>query len=174
MRDEIVRLPPVEEGEEEITLPPVEQPQRRKAGRPKGSKDKQPRRRPIKWPKPEEPAARKDTDRGFVLAELLDNIRLAKRAKPEMDRQGRPTGRFVVDLTAANRSLELIAKIEGLLTERLAVTGLEERIKGKSVDELEEVIRQAILAVGPTTIRRLLGQVESAEQAEPPSPEKMN
>jgi hypothetical protein len=44
----------------------------------------------------------------WVIDELVENVKMAKAAVPVLDRQGRPTGEYRVNIAAANRALHLL------------------------------------------------------------------
>lgn len=58
----------------------------------------------------------------WVLAELVDNVLIAKTAVPVRDKKGKETGVYQIDLGAANRGLELIGKELGMFVEKREVT----------------------------------------------------
>ena len=50
--------------------------------------------------------------------ELVENVKMAKRAVPVFDREGEPTGEYEQQLAAANRALELIGKELGMFVDQ--------------------------------------------------------
>jgi phage terminase small subunit len=58
----------------------------------------------------------------WVIAELVDNVMIAKSAVPVRDKKGNETGFYTIDLSGANRSLELIGKELGMFVDRKEVT----------------------------------------------------
>ncbi len=85
---------------------------------------------------------RVETDRAFVIGQLVENVRMAKQAVPVLDNEGNPTGEYRQNLNAANRALALIGKELGMFVERKEIrTGL---LDGLSHDELK-ALEQALL-----------------------------
>ena len=60
-------------------------------------------------------------DKAWVIAELMENVRMAKQAEPVVDNEGNPTGDYRQNLAAANKALELLGKELGMFIERKEV-----------------------------------------------------
>lgn len=57
-------------------------------------------------------------DKAWVLAQLVGNVNIAKAAEPVLDHEGKPTGEYKANISAANRALELIGKEFGMFVDR--------------------------------------------------------
>jgi hypothetical protein len=98
------------------------------------------------------------TARRWVREELRDIIRIAKGHQQVRGHDGQL--RYTTDLSAANRALELLGKESGMFAERLLTGDIDREIEGRTVEELEALLKTSILRIGPTTLRRLIGEVE--------------
>lgn len=78
----------------------------------------------------------------WVLAQLVENVQMAKQAVPVLDRDGCPTGEYEQNLPAANKALELIGKEIGMFIERKEV-GKPGDFADLTDDELDRQIAEA-------------------------------
>lgn len=82
-------------------------------------------------------------DKAWVLQRLIQNVDTAQQAVPVLDREGKPTGEYQQNLSAANRALELLGKELGMFVDRKEVrTG---PLDGLEHDDLK-LIREALAA----------------------------
>ena len=83
-------------------------------------------------------------DKAWVMAELVEIVKMGKAAEPVTDADGAPTGVYKQNLAAANRALELIGKEFKMFVDRSEV--LTGPLDSLEHDELKE-IRDAITAL---------------------------
>ncbi len=57
----------------------------------------------------------------WVIAQLMENVAMAKQAEPVLDRQGNFTGEYQQNLPAANRALELLGSEIGMFIKKAEV-----------------------------------------------------
>lgn len=57
-------------------------------------------------------------DKAWVIAQLMENVSMAKSAEPVLDAEGQPTGEYRQNLNAANKALELLGKEVGMFVDR--------------------------------------------------------
>lgn len=57
----------------------------------------------------------------WVIAQLMENVAMAKQAEPVLDKQGQPVGEYAQNLAAANKALELLGKEVGMFVDRKEV-----------------------------------------------------
>lgn len=60
-------------------------------------------------------------DKAWVMAQLVENVRMAKAAEPVTDQEGNPVGEYRQNLAAANKALELLGKEFGMFVDRKEV-----------------------------------------------------
>lgn len=84
-------------------------------------------------------------DKAWVIAQLVENVKMAKQAVPVTDREGNPTGEYQQNLSAANKALELIGKELAMFVDRKEVRTGE--LDGLEHDDLK-AIREALAAGG--------------------------
>lgn len=84
-------------------------------------------------------------DKAWVLAQLVENVKMAKKAEPVRDGEGNETGEYRQNLPAANKALELLGKELGMFIDRKEVRTGE--LDSLDSDELKQ-LRDAILLAG--------------------------
>lgn len=86
-------------------------------------------------------------DRNWVLQQLVENVNMAKQAVPVLDREGNAYA-AKVELSAANRALELLGKELGMFVDRQE-SGKPGEFANENPDEIRKRIaqRQARLSV---------------------------
>lgn len=78
----------------------------------------------------------------WIIAQLMDNVAMAKAAEPVLDNEGNPIGEYKTNLAAANKSLELLGKEIGMFIDRKEV-GQPGDFDKVDDDELERSIDEA-------------------------------
>jgi len=82
----------------------------------------------------------------WVIAQLMDNVAIAKAAEPVLDAEGNPTGEYKANIAAANGALKLLGLELGMFVERREVrTG---PLSAATDDELDQIIQQAAQQAG--------------------------
>lgn len=80
-------------------------------------------------------------DKAWVMAELVEVVKMAKAAEPVRDANGEPIGEFKQNLAAANKALELIGKEFSMFIDRKEVrTGPLDSLEHDELKELQSVI----------------------------------
>ncbi len=80
--------------------------------------------------------------REWVIEQLIDNVQIAKSVKPVTDAEGNPIGEFRVDLSNANRALELLGKELGMFIERkMTVKSPLDELPLQEQQQLLEIIK---------------------------------
>ena len=93
-------------------------------------------------------AAAEGLSRDYVVEQLIENVEMAKVAKPVLDRQGKETGEYQSNLAAANRALELLGKEKGMFVDRIHFEGLDAELAGMEGKVLRDFIRGVGSEVG--------------------------
>lgn len=57
----------------------------------------------------------------WVIAQLIENVSMAKAAEPVLDSEGKPTGEYKQNLPAANKALELLGVELGMFIKKAEV-----------------------------------------------------
>lgn len=87
--------------------------------------------------------------RDYVVEQLIENVEMAKTAKPVLDRAGKQTGEYAsTNLPAANRALELLGKEKGMFVDRIHFEGLDSELAGMEGKVLRDFIRGVGSEVG--------------------------
>jgi len=108
--------------------------------------------------------------------EVTENLRhvfkLALRGTPILDKEGNPSSAVIdhetgevetlskPDLSAANRSLEIQAKMNGFLLDVARKETLDEELDGKSTDELQAFLRSLMEQLDPNMRKKFLAEME--------------
>lgn len=86
-------------------------------------------------------------DKAWVLAQLVDNVNIAKAAEPVLDHEGKPIGEYKANIAAANRALELIGKEFGMFVDRKEIrTGDLDDIPHEQKKEAMDLLKKEISA----------------------------
>lgn len=84
-------------------------------------------------------------DKAWVIAQLVENVQIAKSAIPVLDNEGNPTGEYKANLAAANRALELIGKEQGMFVDRKEVrTGPLDSVPHEEKASALEAVRKEL------------------------------
>lgn len=82
----------------------------------------------------------------WVIAQLMENVAIAKSAEPVLDNEGNPTGEYKANIAAANGALKLLGIEIGMFVEKREVrTG---PLSAASDAELDQIIKSAASQVG--------------------------
>jgi phage terminase small subunit len=84
-------------------------------------------------------------DKAWVMAQLIENVKMAKKAEPVLDQDGTPIGEYKQNIAAANRALELLGKEIGMFVEKKEIRAGE--LEGLQHDELKQ-LRDALSIIG--------------------------
>lgn len=76
-------------------------------------------------------------------------------------RETRLIARELSDLSAKNKADELLGRHLGMFTDR--VVNRDQEVEGKSIEELEGLVAQAVAELGENTVRRILGNAPGSE-----------
>lgn len=85
--------------------------------------------------------------KAWVIAQLAENVTMAKAAEPVTDANGNPIGEYKQNIQAANRALELLGKELGMFIDR-------KEVKTGALDDLSPADRRVALEVVQEAIRR--------------------
>lgn len=83
-------------------------------------------------------------NRAWVIAELVDNVKKCKQDEAVRDKEGKPTGEYVFNATAANRALELLGKELGMFVDRTKAEHIVRRLSDLSDEELAILAADAV------------------------------
>ena len=79
--------------------------------------------------------------KGWVIAQLMENVSMAKSAEPVLDAEGNPAGEYKQNLSAANKALELLGKEVGMFVDRKEIrTGPLDGLPPEDASSLLETI----------------------------------
>ncbi len=99
--------------------------------------------------------------RSELIEILRDNIRLAKKGTPILGRDGADSGEVKLDLSSANRGVEILAKMNGFMLDvSVDETSLDSELEGKSEDELRVFLLSLIEQVDPNLRKMLADSLE--------------
>lgn len=104
--------------------------------------------------------------KAWVLAQLIENVEMAKQAIPVLDRKGVPTGEYEQNLPAANAALKMLGTELGMFIERRE-TGKPGDFSDLTDDELNQQLTEAERAYAES--ERAIGHARSqaAKTADP-------
>lgn len=108
-------------------------------------------------------------DKLWVVAQLVENVQMAKQAIPVMTSEGIETGEYEQNLTAANKALELIGKELGMFVERKEIRTGQLEIPDEQLDAALAAIDAILVARGERDSSRSRGE-EGAQPAAGLSP----
>ena len=91
----------------------------------------------------------------WVEERLVENAESCMQRVPVLDRQGNEVGERLVDVQAANRSLELLGKQRGMFRQQLEIGGIDKELSGKSDSEVRQMIEGLAAELGRDFIRQL-------------------
>ena len=85
-------------------------------------------------------------DKAWVLKELIEVVKMAKRGEAVLDKDGNPTGDTKQNLGAANKALELIGKEHGMFIDRKEIRSgsILETMERQDLRDLETQLLDAI------------------------------
>lgn len=88
-------------------------------------------------------------DKAWVMAQLVENVRMAKQAEPVLDQEGNPIGEYKQNINAANKALELLGKELGMFVDRKEVrTGPLDGLAPEALKELDDALTRLGAAGG--------------------------
>lgn len=100
-----------------------------------------------------------------IIESVRETRRMAKRGKPMLSKDGKPTGEMTKpDLSSANRSDELLAKMHGFMEIAHEGEDLDSELDGKSPEELKAVLLSMLEMVDPNMRKQILREVEAADE----------
>lgn len=91
-------------------------------------------------------------DKAWVIAQLMENVSMAKQAEPVLDQEGQPTGDYRQNLAAANKALELLGKEIGMFVDR------------------KEVRTGPLDGLPPDEAKALIDTIDAIQRARAPAP----
>lgn len=98
-------------------------------------------RKTVEEPSRERAIEKAALDKAWVLAQLAENVAMAKQAEPVTDNEGNPTGEYRQNLNAANKALELIGKELGMFVDRKEVrSGPLDDVPPEQLKALEDAL----------------------------------
>lgn len=98
-------------------------------------------------------------DKAWVLAELVENVKMGKSAEAVLNEDGEPIGEYKQNLQAANKALELIGKECGMFIDRKEIrTGPLTSLTDQQLDQLIA----ALVAGTPAEVFAVLGHAGEA------------
>jgi phage terminase small subunit len=95
-----------------------------------------------------------------------DNIRIAKQGTPIFTKDGTDTGETKADLSAANRGVEILAKMHGFLLDVQVKEDLDSELDGKSPAELKAFVVSLMEELDPNMQKQLMADMEERESDE--------
>jgi hypothetical protein len=95
-----------------------------------------------------------------------DNIRIAKKGTAIFTKDGSDTGETKPDLSAANRGVEILAKMHGFLLDVQVKEDLDSELDGKSPEELKAFVVSLMEELDPNMQKALMAQMEERESDE--------
>jgi phage terminase small subunit len=103
----------------------------------------------IEAPSRERAIEKAAVDKAWVLYNLTQITKMGMAAEPVRDAEGNPTGEYRANLSAANRSLELIGKELGMFVERKEIrTGALDGLPADQLKALEDALTSLGSAAG--------------------------
>ena len=104
--------------------------------------------------------------------EAQETYRRAMEGTPVMAKDGSETGVSKPDLAAANRSIEIRAKLNGLMIDVSAnVEDLDAELEGKGPEELRGYVLSLLAQLDPNLSKTVKAQLEAADASEDSKPE---
>lgn len=84
-------------------------------------------------------------DKAWVMAQLVENVRMAKQAEPVLDQEGNPIGEYRQNINAANKALELLGKEFGMFVDRKEVrSGPLDGLPPEDLKALEDALTRIL------------------------------
>ena len=106
--------------------------------------------------------------RNQLNAEAQETYRRAMVGTPVMAKDGTPTGVSKPDLAAANRSIEIRAKLNGLMIDVTAdIEDLDSVLEGKNPEELKAYILSLLEQVDPNLSKSMKAQMDETPDEQP-------
>ena len=106
--------------------------------------------------------------RNQLNAEAQETYERAMLGTPVMAKDGSPTGVSKPDLAAANRSIEIRAKLNGLMIDVTAdVEDLDSVLEGKNPEELKAYILSLLEQVDPNLSKSMKAQMDEKPDEQP-------
>ena len=109
--------------------------------------------------------------RSEIIEGLRDNVRLAKAGTPTIDKQGNPTDVYKPDLSAANRGLEILAKMHGMMLDVTREETLDDLLEDLPAEEIRPFLVGLLDQLDPNMSKQKAIAIEKGEvidvEAEP-------
>ncbi len=98
-------------------------------------------------------------ERSEIIESLRDTRKRAKRGTPLMAKDGTPTGVSKPDLSAANRSDEILAKMHGFMLDvhKNGDAELDAELEGMSAEDIQEFIHSLLEQIDPNLRKTVMG-----------------
>ena len=101
--------------------------------------------------------------RSEIIESLRDTRRLAKKGQRVLTRDGSDSGEVKLDLSTANRSDEILAKMHGFMLDVTLKENLDEELEGKDPVELKAFVLSLLEQLDPNMRKQLMAEVEVSD-----------
>jgi hypothetical protein len=102
--------------------------------------------------------------RSEIIESIRDTRRLAKKGTPILSKDGSDTGHSKPDLSASNRSDEILAKMHGFMLDVTLKEDLDAELDGKDPKELKAFVLSLLEQLDPNMRKQLMSEVEVADE----------
>jgi len=105
--------------------------------------------------------------RSEIIESIRDTRRIAKKGTPIFAKDGSDTGESKPDLSAANRSDEILAKMHGFMLDVTLKEDLDAELDGKDPKELKAFVLSLLEQLDPNMRKQLMSEVQTSDDEVP-------